>query len=174
MSSYAMVIRIKKGADGRTALSCDRPNGTTTWQRLQGGQATFFPRHDLTHYAVESVLGLGQGFFGLVADGWDLSDFGTPWPRGTLPSEANLVEMIVGFFDRERASGELGTADELNQHLASYAREHKISSPSPFSEADLDRVRQKRGELFRLWDELPPGQSLALPFDVEHNSLQGR
>ena len=109
-----MVIRIKKGADGRTALSCTRPDGTSTWQRQEGAQASFFPRHDLTHYAVETVLGQRRGFYGLVAEGWDLSDFGTPWPRGKLPKDANLIEIIVGFFDRERASGEMGTAAELN------------------------------------------------------------
>ena len=53
-----MVIRIKKGKDGRVALSCTRADGTTTWQRQEGGQAAFFPKHDLTHYAVETALGL--------------------------------------------------------------------------------------------------------------------
>ena len=100
-----IVIRIKKGTDGRTALSCTRADGTTTWQRQQGGQAAFFPKHDLTHYAVETALGLRQGFYGLVSAGWDFSDFGSPWPRGKLPPEANISEMIVGFFDLERSSG---------------------------------------------------------------------
>ena len=87
-----MVIRIKKGTDGRTALSCTRADGTTTWQRQQGGQAAFFPKHDLTHYAVETTLGLRQGFYGLVSTGWDFSDFGSPWPRGKLPPEASVSE----------------------------------------------------------------------------------
>src|SRR2546423_13823470 len=112
-----MVIRIKKPADGRTALSCTRADGSTPWQRQEGGQARFLPRHDLTHYAVESVLGIRNGFYGLVAAGWDLSDFGTPWPRGRIPPEANLAEIIVGFLDRERASGEHATAADLNAAL---------------------------------------------------------
>src|SRR3954454_18258245 len=93
-----IVIRIKKARDGRTALSCTRADGTTTWQRQQGGQAAFFPRHDLTHYAVETTLGLREAFFGLVASGWDMSDFGSPWPRGALPPQANVAELIVSFF----------------------------------------------------------------------------
>ncbi len=99
-----IVIRIKKGTDGRTALSCTRPDGTTTWQRQHGGQAAFFPKHDLTHYAVETTLGLRQGFYGLVSAGWDFSDFGSPWPRGKLPPEASVSEATVGFFDLERAT----------------------------------------------------------------------
>jgi hypothetical protein len=91
-----IVVRIKKGTDGRTSLSCERSDGTTTWQRQEGGQARFFPRHDLTHYAVETVLGHRKGFYGLLAAGWDLSDFGSPWPRGELPKDANISVIIVG------------------------------------------------------------------------------
>ena len=161
-----MVIRIKKGADGRTALSCTRADGTTTWQRLEGGQAAFFPRHDLTHYAVETVLGHQKGFYGLVAAGWDLSDFGTPWPRGKLPADANLTEMIVGFFDMERSSGEFGTADELNATVSAFCKENGLPEAEPLSEDDLGRVRQKRGELFVKWDAVGPGDALELPFEV--------
>lgn len=160
-----LVIRIKKSADGRTALSCTRADGSTTWQRQEGAQAGFFPRHDLTHYAVEMVFGHRRGFYGLVAAGWDLSDFGTPWPRGKLPKDANITEMIVGFFDRERATGQMGTAEELNDHLASYCAENDLPAPAKFTESDLSRVRRKRGELFAQWEAVEPGGVLELRFD---------
>jgi hypothetical protein len=160
-----LVIRIKKGADGRTSLSCTRADGSTTWQKQQGAQASFFPRHDLTHYAVEMVFGHRRGFYGLVADGWDLADFGTPWPRGKLPKEANLSEIIVGFFDRERASGQMGSAQELNEELASFCGENGLAVPEKFTEGDLSRVRQKRGELFAQWEAVEPGGVLELRFD---------
>jgi hypothetical protein len=161
----ALVIRIKKGADGRTSLSCVRADGTTTWQRQQGAQASFFPRHDLTHYAVETVLGHRGGFYGLVASGWDLTDFGTPWPRGALPKAANLTEIVVGFFDRERASGQMGTAEELNALLAEFCVDNELPTPEKLGEQDLSRVRQERGELFAQWDGVQPGDALELPFD---------
>jgi hypothetical protein len=160
-----MVIRIKKGADGRTSLSCARADGTSTWQRQEGAQANFFPRHDLTHYAVETVLGQRKGFYGMVADGWNLSDFGTPWPRGKLPKDANLVEMIVGFFDRERASGQLGTAQELNADVAAYCAENGLPAPSEFTEEQVSLVRKRRGELFAQWEAVQPGGALELPFE---------
>ena len=159
-----IVIRIKKNPDGRTSLSCTRADGTTTWQRLEGGQAAFFPRHDLTHYAVETVLGHRQGFYGLVAAGWDMSDFGSPWPRGKIPAIANLSEMIVGFFDLERQSGEFGLANDLNDNLERFCSENSLPAPYRLSEDDLARVRQKRGELFARWDTLKPGDALELPF----------
>lgn len=159
------MIRIKKGADGRTALSCTRADGTSTWQRQEGAQAGFFPRHDLTHYAVETALHQRRGFYGLVAEGWDLSDFGMPWPHGKLPKEANLTEMIVGFFDRERASGQMGTAEELNAELAAFSEENGLPLPEEFDEEDLSLVRRKRGELFAQWNAVEPGGALELPFD---------
>ena len=160
-----LVIRIKKGADGRTALTCTRADGSTTWQRQEGAQAGFFPRHDLTHYAVETVFGHRQGFYGLVAEGWDLSDFGTPWPRGKLPNAANLSEIIVGFFDRERASGQLGTAEEINEEIAKFCGEHGLPVPDRLTESDLSRVRKMRGELFAKWEAVQPGGTLELRFN---------
>lgn len=51
-----MRVHIKKGRDGRPTLTCIRADGSRTWSRVH----PFFPLHDLTHYAVESVLGLNQ------------------------------------------------------------------------------------------------------------------
>ncbi|MFL5467241.1 MAG: hypothetical protein ACJ77T_08860 [Gemmatimonadaceae bacterium] len=160
-----MIIRIKKNADGRTSLSCTRPDGTTTWQRQEGGQARFFPRHDLTHYAVESVLGIRNGFYGLVASGWDLSDFGTPWPRGRIPPEANIAEIIVGFLDRERAGSDRATADDLNAALASYSAENSLATDVVVTEDDLSRIRAKRAELFVQWAAIEPGDALEVTFE---------
>jgi len=167
-----IVIRIKKGTDGRTALSCTRPDGTTTWQRQQGGQAAFFPKHDLTHYAVETTLGLRQGFYGLVSAGWDFSDFGSPWPRGKLPPEASVSEAIVGFFDLERATGERGTGTGLNQMLVEYCAEKGFPAPRPITDEELARVRAKLAELFARWDAVEPGDALEIGY-ADSNSQSG-
>jgi len=161
-----IVIRIKKGTDGRNSLSCTRADGTTTWQRQQGGQAAFFPKHDLTHYAVETVLGFPHGFYGLVSAGWDFSDFGSPWPRGKLPPEASISEMIVGFLDLERRVAERVAAEDLNQKLAEYCAENRLPPQRQLSEDDLARVRAKRAELFVKWDAVEPGNALEVVFDL--------
>jgi hypothetical protein len=161
----AITVRIKKGKDGRTALSCTRADGTTTWQRQEGGQAAFFPRHDLTHYAVETTFGIKEGFFGLVASGWDLSDFGNPWPRGALPPEGNITELIVAFFDLERSTGDRARADEINLKVAEYCAERGLPPQVPVTDEGVARVRQKRAELFAKWESVPPGDAIELPFD---------
>ena len=161
----ALIIRIKKNSDGGASLTCTRPDGTATWHRHEGAQAGFFPRHDLTHYAVESVLSHLHGFYSLVAAGSDLSDFGTPSPRGKVPAEADAVEAIVGFLDLERASGNIAGVDDLNAYLASRGREEGHMHRARISGDELALIRRKRGELIAKWDALPPGEALELAFN---------
>jgi uncharacterized C2H2 Zn-finger protein len=67
-------IEIVKRADGAGLLRCTRADGTVTWQKQSERHALHFTHHDLTHFAVETTLGYGQGFFGLIASGWDIED----------------------------------------------------------------------------------------------------
>lgn len=169
----ALTIRIKKGADGSAALTCARADGTVTWQRQQGRQAAFFPRHDLTHFAVETVLGHRRGFYGLVAEGWNLTDFGTPWPRGPMPDDADPSELIVGFLDLERATRQRYAAEELNEKLADALVASGGRPPAPITEAQLAAIRERMHELFVRWDAVPAGDALELTFDVAAPSSAG-
>jgi hypothetical protein len=161
-----MIIRIKKHADGRASLTCTRPDGSATWQRQEGAQAGFFPRHDLTHYAVETTLGHRRGFYGLVAEGWDLGDFGAPWPRGPLPGDMDPSEQYVGYFDLERATGVPFTAADFNEKARQFHAEHGMAAPSLITDEDLDRIRATMLDLFARWAAVPPGESLELSFEL--------
>src|SRR4051794_34737241 len=68
----AVIIEFAKRKDGNTVLRCIRDDASVTWQRNDNQHARFFPLHDLTHYSVESELSFAQGFFGLVASGWNI------------------------------------------------------------------------------------------------------
>ena len=161
-----LLIRIKKKSDGSAALSALRADGTTTWQRQDGQLGRFFPLHDLTHYAVETTLGFRRAFFGLLAEGWDISDFGKSSSKALQAGEAGLVELIVGFFDLERATGIVETADELNEKVRSYYADRRLPCPEcSITDEQVARIRQRRAELFVCWRALPAGQALQLPFD---------
>jgi hypothetical protein len=159
-------IRIKKKTDGAAALSCTRPDGSTTWQRQEGQLGRFFPLHDLTHFAVETVLGFKRAFYGLVAEGWDLSRFADPGMSKQLPEEAGLAEVLVGFLDVERATGTRATAEDFNWKIRTYYDEHGTPTPT-FRMTDdlLDRIRAVRADLFARWHAVQPGDSLELSFD---------
>lgn len=161
----SLLIRIKKQRDGTAALSCTRADGSVMWQRQEGTSAAFFPLHDLTHYAVETVLGFRSAFYGLVADGWDLTDFGKPWPRGSLPEEAGLAEVLVGFLDTERASGTRWTAEEVAEQAASYFRDRGVAVQLDIADAQLAEIRKRRAELFAQWGAVVAGEALELWFE---------
>ncbi len=159
-----LTIRIKKSRDGSGALSCMRANGSITWQRQREGLAGFFARHDLTHYAVETVLGYRKGFFGLVADGWDLTDFGAPWPRGPLPVDLDPSEVIVGLLAVEAASGAEWTAAAFSEQAAASGSRAGSQPPLLLTEGQLAAIRHRLRELFERWEALPPGETLELTF----------
>ena len=158
-------IRIKKHADGSGALTAVRPDGSVTWQRQKTTVSAFFALHDLTHYAVESVLGYSQAFYELLASGWDISDFGKPWARGPLPRQAGDAELIVGFLDTERASGERMSAEEFNGKAKLYFETHKIPGDLNLTDEHLINIRKRRTELFEQWAAIAPGGTLELEFD---------
>jgi hypothetical protein len=145
-------IEIAKQPDGVGVLRCTRQDGSVTWQK-QSRHAAHFALHDLTHYAVETTLGYHRGFFGLIAEGWDVDDTTGKGARGALPAEAVEVERIVGLFDSERASGVLWTAEEFNDF-----------APRALTDAEIQKVRALRAALFRQWSAIAPGQKLELKF----------
>src|SRR5256714_10528276 len=97
----SVIIEFAKRKDGNTVLRCIRDDGSVTWQRNENQHARFFPLHDLTHYAVETELGFRRGFFGLINEGWDISETTGKSPRGRLPDETIEVEHIVSLFSAE-------------------------------------------------------------------------
>lgn len=167
-----LTIRFKRHPDGSASLTCVRHDGSTTWQRQQGSHGAVFPPHDLTHYAVETTLGYRHGFYGLIADGWNIEDFAKPWPRGPVPSEAQEVELIVGFFDTERRSITLMSEAEFNEHAerfvaAQRARKGASSlgiAPPRLTIAQIEAVRQCRADVLGRWGRLSAGETLELPF----------
>ena len=158
-------IQITKRADGNAVLRCERADGTESWQKQEGKNAAFFPLHDLTHYAVETELGFRSGFYGLVADGWDIEETTGKGARGRLPPEALTVEHIVGSLDVERASRATSSAEDFNAQAAMFATTRGLPAPRALSDEELNRVRARIKELFYEWFALADGRTLELTFD---------
>jgi hypothetical protein len=152
--TIVLTVQIIKRADGCGLLRCTRPDGSVTWQKQKTHNAAHFALHDLTHFAVESTLGFQRGFFGLIAEGWEIDDTTGKGARGPLPPEAVEVEHIVGMFDTERGSGVLLSAEDFQNH-----------GPRGLTGAEIARVRACRGELFSRWHALEPGATLELRFE---------
>lgn len=163
-----MKIEITKKKDGSAILKCVRADGSEVWQKQQGPSAAFFPLHDLTHYSVESELGIRDAFFGLVASGWSIEDTTGKGTRGALPANAIFVEHVVGTLDSERASGSRWPATDFNETIARAFAGAGLTVPRALTEDDILRIRKRRAELFAEWRELPSGATLHLAFPGSH------
>jgi len=158
-------VQITKRTDGAGVLRCVRADGSATWQKQTDRHAAFFALHDLTHFAVETTLGYRRGFFGLIAEGWEIEDTTGKGTRGPLPPEAGEAEMIVGLFSAEQASGVIWSVEEFNEFA-------EMKGTRLLTTDEIARVKKKRGELFRQWSAVAPGEMLELQFAVP--ALTGR
>jgi len=148
-------IEIVKRPGGAGLLRCTRADGSMTWQKQSDRHAAHFTHHDLTHFAVETTLGYKQGFFGLIASGWDIEDTIGKGSRGPIPAEAGEVERIVGLFDTEHASGTLWTAEEFAQYAPP-------NIAGKLDDATIRAIRLARSALFCRWAEVATGGKLEL------------
>lgn len=154
-----MRVQITKKADGSGVLRCVRADGSVTWQKQTDRQAAYFALHDLTHFAVETTLWLRRGFFGLIAEGWEIEETTGKTARGPLPPDACEAEMIVGLFSAERASGVIWTVDEFHESAA-------MVGARKLTFDEIARVKKKRSELFQQWSAVEPGAMLELQFEI--------
>jgi hypothetical protein len=153
-----LAIRLQKGRDGPDVLTCVRSDGSRTWHRLQRG----LPVHDLAHYAVESVLGLRQGFYGLVARGWDITAFDSPDNRARLTPEALWEEFVVSLLLTELSDGEEREPEDFNATLRAMTAAHASIEPRDLTAGELEAVRSKLRELLRRWNSLGAGGAIDL------------
>jgi hypothetical protein len=165
-----MQIRLKKGRDGPDSLACVREDGTSTWKRLQRGIAF----HDLVHYALESELGIADGFFGLVEGGWTMDEFADAEERARIPPAAMWVEFVVNQLMTEGMSGEYTDEDVFHETLAKSTAKLGVAVPRKLDAEELARVRGKIVDVVGRWRSLPLGETLELPFSAAHAESKRR
>ncbi|MFM8567519.1 MAG: hypothetical protein ACKOCV_07535 [Gemmatimonadota bacterium] len=153
-----LCIELKRTSDGRPSLACVREDGTRTWARVH----PFLPTHDLTHCAVESVLGVDDAFFGLIAQGWDIDDFAAAGVVKRLPAAALCVEQVVGHIERAIAVD----AEALAEALALEAARTGRAPCHAVREDQLAAIGRLRGALLEAWRATPTGETLRITFPV--------
>ena len=134
-----MLIRITKGRNGPNILACVREDGSSTWAKVQD----YFPIHDMTHYVVESTLGIPNAFYSLVRDGWDITGFAEKGVGRRLPPEANLVEALVGRLQQEVMPGHEFTVESYNEEVLAVLEGIGNPARRQVSQSELDEMRAK-------------------------------
>lgn len=159
-----MIIRLTRGKDDKTTtLTCIRDDKTVTYQ----SNLEFFARHDLLHYAVETTLGYDDAFFGMVAAGRDIDDFGTQGGvKDTYTTREIWTEFIVALMQwgvdaHQAPASEAALVAQLERDCT----DRGLPSPG-VSVEQIGRIRRLADTLHRNWDRLVPGDTLTLPFLV--------
>jgi hypothetical protein len=155
----SLQVNLKKISVEQSSFHARRPDGSEVWSRVH----PFYPGHDLTHFAVESALGLRRGFFGLIAEGWELTDFVRKHAAAKLPVEAFWAECAVGVTELLGSPAPPTLAewqDALDQSVAG----QKLPPFRRVNEAEYARLNFLRAALRQQWSVLPMGETLTLDF----------
>jgi hypothetical protein len=145
-----LAIRFKKKSDGSSVITAVRANGTSTHHFI-GPAAGYGPLHDFCHYAVETQFGLDRGFYGLLAEGWNIEDFETG-ARGPIPEQAGFAERLAGALSQSLGGAHRFTAEDINLTVG----EHAVNGEQ------LASLEQQVSDLCTRWHAVPAGETLEL------------
>ena len=153
------ILFTKTGLD-EDILSCKRKDGTQTWMHV----SKFFILHDLCHYAVETTLSLKRAFFGMLANGTDITDFGLPKEQRTieLTSETLFAEHLVNLIVIDNTQGRMNNLIEVFKETYYDAGTALLNS---INEGKLEDVRNNYASLIQQWQSVPERESLKLLFE---------
>jgi hypothetical protein len=156
-------FKLKKRGNGDALVTFVRDDGSATSGRL--GAGGFGAVHDLTHYVVETTLDLRQGFYGLLAQGWNIPDFEAKGAAGQLPDESVVAECIVGQLSNFVFAGKQPPVEEFTWLVAAAVNGVRPGARvPPISPEALDRMQQSLAALLARWRALPPGDTLELEY----------
>lgn len=171
-----MHIRVTKG-DGADWIEIRREDGSVAREQVphKGPVA-----HDLVHFAVESELAIGRGFWGLVAAGHAPQEIGmmakaaghASAKRADLPDpefvQAIQVERIVESFEAEYWSH--GADNDSLRAMAEAGCEQSLVPCPVLTDAAIDRTRARLSDLARRWAELGIGETLSLEWPKQERA----
>src|SRR5688572_15979496 len=159
-----LTFRIKKRPDASSVLVLVREDGSSTSGSI-GPPNGYGPVHDLAHYVVERALGLSEGFLGLVASGWDISDFEQKGAAKRLPVEAILAEVAAGEMSRQALMWQWSSAEDYAWAVETTIRRSQPDYTLPAIAHDaFEGMRAELLQLRQRWNELSPGETLELSF----------
>lgn len=164
-----MRITITKGerSDRIEALRADGSKVSTT-----------FPHkgpipHDVSHYVVETELGIADGFWGLVGSGRHPEEIAglakaaghASAKRASVPEESIIgivqAERAVECFEADLWSGASGEPGTLREMIAAGSSQSLVP-PIHVSDEAIARIRSKLRDFRNRWAATKPGESLSL------------
>ena len=158
----SLTITVKRGQPS-SILTVQRADGSATWSKLHPGMEL----HDLAHYAVEQSLGLEEAFYGLLAEGFAISDFELPKEQrpqrlqtANLPPESIQTEHLINLLMTELQYGS-ALPDFLDQ-FESILAQHNLPPMDRLTAEKLNDIRKLITDLRSRWSGVSIGEILEL------------
>lgn len=107
-------------------------------------------------------MGYGQAFYGAVAAGRDLNDFG-PGDAASFPAEMHWTEMLAGLLTTVEGAGSMLTFEEIVQAVNARMADRGMP-PLEIQAEQLAAIREKAADLIDSWHKLPEGGQVRLGF----------
>ena len=142
----------------RTQLVCQRKDGTTEIASL-GPQV---PHHDLGHYVVEQKLGLKNGFFGHVQQGYSVNELSRKEVIVSLDVEVWQAEILT------RALGSIATGactvDQFPELVNAELKQFNWPTVDNLSTKVIEEMHEEFEALIKQFKRLEDGGSMSLDF----------
>ena len=153
-----MKIQFTKNISADHILFCKRENGSVSWKHI----SSFFIIHDLSHFAVETLMPLKNAFFGMVAAGTDISDFDLPKDQRKfeLTEEALFAEQLVNMLTIEYSEGKMDNFIEIFNSINEPGSNKELYIDGLM----LDNIRNFISLLMQQWNLLPERETMTLTF----------
>jgi len=133
--------------------------------RLHRGLET----HDLAHYAVESALRFSKAFYGIINEGYNISNFELPKDQKpfavkpeNLQKEAIVTEHIVNLLEVEFLNS--GHNDMFIKELEAVLKDNNLPFPKNLTEVTLHTIRNSYQNVYNQWLVLNEDQELRIDF----------
>ena len=165
-----LTFRLKKNADAKSQLILIREDGTHTAGTI-GPADGYGPVHDLTHFAIESTLGIDEGFLGLCASGWEISDFEVRGTPGRLPAEAIFAEVAAGELSRQVLTRQMTSLEDFLWAIDLTFKQHPGGVDRPeITEEKFAVIHAFIAEQWKRWREMPANGTIELTYNSRRRS----
>lgn len=160
-----LTFELKKRADAKSQLVLTREDGSYTIGTI-GPADGFGPVHDLTHYAIESTLGLDEGFLGMCASGWEIADFEVKGTAHRLPREAVFAEIAAGELSRQVIMRQVSSLEDFLWAIdLSLTRQAEGFARPEISESQFAAILGRIDEEWARWRAVTPNGALRLSYE---------
>jgi hypothetical protein len=155
-----MQIKITK-RNNRNQLTCVRKDGSLVKSDL----GPKLPFHDIAHFVVEKTLGLQNGFYGNIKNGYTIEQLSDKQIIKTLGHQTWFAEITTRAL--QSLSSGACTIEQFAELIETEMKQFSFHYPFKFTEELISKMQNDYKKLLELWDAILEGETLVLEFDVE-------